>query len=159
MPKDKKTSNDPNDSNWAPKAARKGTQPKAAPLGKQRTLADLDQLTDIDATRVLKAIIFFDPRCLYREDGTPVAVDELDEATSLALAWIEVEELWDDSFEDGDKRRIQIGNTKKVGTRDKVKAIETYLRTLGKLDGEPEKKESAGLKQLMAVFNKGPVKR
>lgn len=99
------------------------------------------QRTEITADRVLQEyakIAFFDPRRLYRDDGQPVDITELDDDTAGAIAGLEVLDEFSGSGED----RTQIGFTKKYKIADKVRALDSVARHLGmfkdsiKLEGE-----------------------
>src|SRR5258708_6262828 len=57
----------------------------------------------LTADRVLEEltkIAFFDPRKLFREDGTPKHITELDDDTAGAIAGVEVLEEWSGRGED-----------------------------------------------------------
>jgi hypothetical protein len=111
---------------------------KPAPLIKAPPL-ELDKLTDADIERVLKAIIFFDPRRLYNEDGTPIALQELDDATALAIAGLEVDDLWET---DGDSaRRISIGVSKRFKVGERIRAAETLWKKQGKMGGADDRQK------------------
>lgn len=52
---------------------------------------------DISAEKVLmelRKLAFFDPRCLYREDGSPKPVNELDEESAAAIEGIDIEDIY-----------------------------------------------------------------
>lgn len=86
--------------------------------------------TEITADRVLREyakIAFFDPRRLYRDDGQPVPIADLDDETAGAIAGLEVLEEFDGAGED----RTQIGFTKKYKIADKVRALDSVARHLG----------------------------
>ena len=120
---------------WEKKAPEPSVQlppPKPQPgLLVKTPPPELDKVTDEDLERVLLAIALFDPRRLYREDGTPIYITELDDVTALALAGLDVEENFD--YDAESKARINVGVTKKFKLADRQRAIETLLRMRGKL--------------------------
>jgi len=86
----------------------------------------------IDRTKALMELAklaYYDPRKLYREDGSLKDPSEWDDATAAAVAQVEVFEL----FEGAGKNRRQIGFTKKVKGWDKNRALEMLLKHLGLL--------------------------
>lgn len=95
---------------------------------------DLDLLGDDDIERVLKAIIFFDPRRVLDSEGHGLPLNMLDDATALALAGFEVEQL----FQGGGAARINIGVLKKFRLTDRTRAAETLWKKQGKLRSVPD---------------------
>lgn len=82
------------------------------------------------AARVLleaSRLATFDPRKLFREDGTPKPVNELDDDTAAALAGIDVTEEFEGS---GDDRKF-VGYTKKYKVADKNSALEKLFKHHG----------------------------
>lgn len=82
------------------------------------------------AARVLleaSRLATFDPRKLFREDGKPKPVNELDDDTAAALAGIDVVEEFEGS---GDDRRF-VGYTKKYKVADKNSALEKLFKHHG----------------------------
>lgn len=60
-------------------------------------MADIAGRLGITAERVLQErsrLAFFDVRRLFRDDGSPVPVNELDADTAAAIAGLEVAEIW-----------------------------------------------------------------
>jgi phage terminase small subunit len=100
----------------------------------------------IDRTRALMELAklaYYDPRKLYREDGTLKDPGEWDDATAAAIAQVETFEEFQGS---GDKRRL-VGFTRKVKSWDKRASLELLLKCLGVLkeqvvfpdrDGNPQ---------------------
>lgn len=79
--------------------------------------------TLIEASR----IALFDPRKLFREDGSPKPVSELDDDTAAVLAGLDVHEEYAGSGED----RVFIGYTKKYKLADKNAALEKLFKHHG----------------------------
>lgn len=110
---------------------------------------------EITADRVLREyakIAFFDPRRLYRDDGQPVDITELDDDTAGAIVGLEVLEEFSGFGED----RTQIGFTKKYKIADKVRALDSVARHLGmfvdstkvELSGKLDHRHSHDLRKL-----------
>lgn len=92
--------------------------------------ADLLQKAELTTEKILVSLrqaLFFDPRRLYREDGSLKAVHELDEDTALALVGIEAAEEF---IGTGDARKL-VSRTRKVKWLDKNSAREQAARMLG----------------------------
>lgn len=82
------------------------------------------------ASRVLleaSRLALFDPRKLFREDGTPKPINELDDDTAAALAGLEVVETFEGSGND----RVFVGYTKKYKVADKNSALEKLFKHHG----------------------------
>lgn len=90
----------------------------------------LSHTTGITQERVLAEyarLAFVDPRKLYREDGRPVPIPELDDDTAAAVAGVEVSE----EFEGKGEARRFVGYTRKVKLADKKGALDSIARHLG----------------------------
>ena len=82
---------------------------------------------EITADRVLEELgklAFFDPRKFFRADGSLVPVLELDDDTAMALAGLEVNELFEGK---GDEREM-VGYAKKFKLADKGQNLERLGR-------------------------------
>lgn len=91
------------------------------------------------ASRVLleaSRIALFDPRKLFREDGSPKPINELDDDTAAALAGLDMHEEFDGS---GDER-VFIGYTKKYKVADKNAALEKLFKHHGLYEKDNEQK-------------------
>ncbi len=77
----------------------------------------------------LAKMVYWDPRSLYREDGSTKGPSEWDDATCAVIAGIEVMEVWE---RDG-KKKISIGQTKKIKVVDPLRALEVLMKHLGLL--------------------------
>ena len=84
------------------------------------------------------ALITFDAGKLYREDGTPVALAELDKPTRLAIQALEVSELYGE-------QRVNIGVMKKIRQYDRIRAMEMYAELKGWRNGGAAKGSKADL--------------
>ncbi len=87
-------------------------------------------LTAENVLRQLAYAVNFDPRKMYRPDGSLKDVTEMDDCTAMALAGIEVTEIADD---EGD-----ITRTKKLKWVDKNQAITLGMRHFGLLHDKAE---------------------
>jgi phage terminase small subunit len=68
---------------------------------------------EITAERVLDEIAklaFFDPRRMFRADGTLVPIQELDDATAAAIAGLDVKTLFEQSVPVGELKKIKIAD-------------------------------------------------
>jgi len=90
-------------------------------------LAQKYELTTESVTRSLAQAVHFDPRKMFREDGSLKPIHELDDDTAAALAGFEVTE----EKGSGDDRGKVIGFTKKVKWLDKNTAREQAMKHLG----------------------------
>lgn len=91
-----------------------------------KVLADAGLTTELVIRSLVQALTF-DPRRLYREDGTLKAVTELDDDTAMALQGIEVTE----EFTGRGKDRGVTGFTRKLKWHDKTSVREQALKHLG----------------------------
>jgi phage terminase small subunit len=94
---------------------------------RQEKLVEKFELTTEAVLRNLAQAIYFDPRRLYRDDGSLKDVTELDDDTAMALAGLEVME----EKGTGDERGKVIGYTKKFKWLDKNTAREQAMKHLG----------------------------
>lgn len=148
------------DLNATQAAIRAGYSPKTANEQGARLLANVSiakaiqeardkqqERTEITQDRVLleyARIAFFDPRKLFRSDGSPKPVEELDADTAAALAGLEVRE----EFEGAGENRTFVGYTKKYKLANKLGALDSLAKHLGMLDGkgrEPENEMQTGV--------------
>lgn len=97
-------------------------------------MSDIAAELGITAKRVLQErsrLAFFDARKLFRDDGSPVPVNELDSDTAAAIAGLEVAEIFEGS---GEERRF-VGYLKKY----KLASKDPSLASLEKYFGLNEK--------------------
>lgn len=86
--------------------------------------------TEITADRVLREyarIGFFDPRRLYRDDGSPIPLNDLDDDTAAAVAGLDIQEVYEGYGDD----RVFVGYTKKYKVADKIRALDAIAKHLG----------------------------
>lgn len=90
---------------------------------RQKELSKKYELTTESVIKSLAQAVHFDPRKLYRDDGSLKPINELDDDTAAALAGFEVSE---------DKAEgMVVGYTKKVKWLDKNTAREQAMKHLG----------------------------
>jgi phage terminase small subunit len=91
----------------------------------------------ITVERVMKEyakLSFFDPRKLFKEDGSPKEITELDDETAAALAGLDVQEVYEGVGED----RVFVGYTKKYKLTDKKGALDSVAKILGMFTDKQE---------------------
>lgn len=113
---------------------------------KEIQAAHADRLA-ISHERVLKEIArlaLFDPRSLFRDDGSPKPINELDDDTAAAIAGLEVLE----EFAGHGDNRVFVGYTKKYKIADKNAALEKLAKHLG-LYREDNKQKTDPLRELL----------
>lgn len=129
------------DAGFAPRSARvTGSQlladPNIARVIAERVKEALDKakLTSDEVLRNLACAVRFDPRKLYRDDGSLKDVIELDDETAMALAGIDVTEEFSN---EGEGRELS-GYTKKIKWCDKNVARDQALKYFKLLQGVPD---------------------
>lgn len=138
-----------------------------AEIDKRRAeiIESIQDKTNLTVARVLESLahaVLFDPRKLYREDGTLKPVNELDDATAMALTGFEIveeyapnapTELEPQAHGGGLKRfrRTVVGHTAKVKWLDKNTAREQALKHLGLFDKDNRQRIDPLLALLAAV--------
>ena len=111
----------------------------------KKAMQKREQRTEITQDRVLKEyarIAFFDPRKLFRADGSPKPIEELDADTAAALAALEVREEFAGTGQD----RVFIGYIKKYKLANKLGALDSLARHLGLFDTKEEDSEDETIK-------------
>lgn len=86
-------------------------------------------ITQDRVLRELAAVAFFDPRKLFAPDGSPLPINELDDATAAALGGLDVQEM----FEGTGENRVFVGYVKKYKVTDKNTALGNAMKHLGML--------------------------
>lgn len=86
-------------------------------------------ITQDRVLRELAAVAFFDPRKLFAPDGSPLPINELDDATAAALGGLDVQEV----FEGSGENRVFVGYVKKYKVADKNAALGNAMKHLGML--------------------------
>ena len=94
---------------------------------RQAELAKKYELTTDSVIKSLAQAVHFDPRKMFRGDGTLKHPTELDDDTASALASFEVTE----EFDGAGSGRVQMGFTKKIKWLDKNTAREQAMKHLG----------------------------
>lgn len=142
---------------FAPKsAASQGS--RLLKNAKTRQLLDTRRAELLDTARIttetilenLAQALFFDPRKLLKEDGTPKALHELDAETAQALAGFE---LTEDFSGAGDKRKLT-GRKVKVKWLDKNAAREQAAKMLGMFEKDNRQKTDPLSELLREVMGK-----
>jgi len=98
-------------------------------------LAKRSERTEIKADAVLKEIArigFFDPRKLFNADGTPKAINELDDDTAASISGIEVVNVGNSD--------LGVGQVLKYKIADKNSALEKLCKHLGLYDADKSRK-------------------
>lgn len=75
-------------------------------------------------------LAFFDPRKLFRADGSPKPIEALDDDTAAALTSIDVREEYEGSGEE----RVFVGYTKKYRLANKMGALNSLAKHMGLFD-------------------------
>lgn len=91
--------------------------------------ARINNSLDVTVERVrgeLARLAFFDPRKFFKADGSIKPINELDEDTAMAIAGMDVNEL----FEGSGDERSQVGYAKKIKLADKGMNLERLGRYL-----------------------------
>ncbi len=92
---------------------------------------ELQEATGITQKRVLEEyakVAFLDIRKFYTVDGSLKSIHELDDDSAGALAGCEV---YEEKVSDSEDENVTVGQTKKIKTYDKVKALDSLGRHLG----------------------------
>lgn len=84
-------------------------------------------MTSADVLREAMRLARFDIRKLYRADGSPVPIHELDDETAAAVQAVDIHEEYIGSGED----RVFVGYTKKYKVADKNAALEKLFKHFG----------------------------
>lgn len=84
-------------------------------------------MTSADVLREAMRLARFDIRKLYRADGSPVPIHELDDETASAVQAVDIHEEYIGSGED----RVFVGYTKKYKIADKNAALEKLFKHFG----------------------------
>lgn len=108
-------------------------------------IADKLAISNERVLREVARLALFDPRRLFRPDGSPMPISELDDDTAAAIAGLEVVEEFEGSGED----RVFIGYTKKYKISDKNAALEKLCKHLGLY--APQKVEHSGGVTILAA--------
>lgn len=122
-----------------------------------REIADYRRRYKLEADWVMEQLAFLvrmDPRKLFDENGAPIAVQDLDEATAAAVVGIEVEDIYEGRGED----RVYVGQVRKYKLHSKTEAIALAMKHLGILDTGGSRQKDR-LHEVIAAMREGPVDR
>lgn len=110
---------------------------------RQQQLAQKFSLRTEDVIRSLSQALYFDPRKLYRADGSLKPIHELDDDTAAGLAGLEVVEMAGGAkiTTDGGIQHVAM-YTKKVKWLDKNVAREQAIKHLGLYERDNEQSKS-----------------
>lgn len=89
--------------------------------------AEKAMMTSADVLQEAMRLARFDIRKLYREDGSPVPIHELDDDTASAVQAVDIHEEYAGSGAD----RVFVGYTKKYKVADKNAALEKLFKHFG----------------------------
>lgn len=120
-----------------------------------KAAAERAEVTAADVLREAMRLARFDIRKLYRPDGSPVPIHELDDATAAAIQGVDIHEEYE-GF--GEARRF-VGYTKKYKVADKNAALEKLFKHFGLYERDNEQKTNP-LAELAAALSGavlGPV--
>lgn len=113
-------------------------------------IAKVQADTGITLERTLREIAkgaFFDPRKFFRDDGTPLPINELDADTAAVLAGMDVTE----EFEGTGKDRVFIGYTKKYKLSERKGYLDMLMKHLGGYKKDNEQGAEATAKALASL--------
>jgi phage terminase small subunit len=85
---------------------------------------------------------FFDPRKLFKDNGEPKEIAELDDDTAASLAGLDVQEVYEGFGED----RVFVGYTKKYKLADKKGALDSMAKHLGMFTDKLELSGETGVR-------------
>lgn len=122
-----------------------------AVIKRQETARLYDEYS-ISRAKVLRQVsigAFPDVRKLFREDGSPKSIHELDYETSCMIAGIEVVEKYEGSGED----RVFVGNVIKYKLADRRGYVEMLMRHLGEYEIENKQVGAAAANAITALVS------
>lgn len=96
--------------------------------------AKIEAISSLSVERTLQEVArvaYFDPRTLFRPDGTLKSPDEWDDDTAAAIAQIETDEHFEGAAGEGKERKVLSISSKKLKIWDKNTALEKAMRHLG----------------------------
>lgn len=109
------------------------------------------ELTKERVQREIARIAFFDPRKMFRADGSPKAITELDDDTAAAIGGLEVLEEYDGTGKD----RVLVGHVKKYKIADKNSALDKAAKILGQYEKD-NKQQAEKVKVIFMAGGKDP---
>lgn len=99
----------------------------------EKALRGQMQRTEISGDRVLRElyrILTVDIADAFEENGALKPLKKMPEDVRRAISGIEVDEIWDTEYEDGKKRKVQVGETRKVKFWSKTEAAQLLGKNL-----------------------------
>lgn len=110
-------------------------------------------ITAADVLREGMRLATFDIRKLYRDDGSPIPIHELDEDTARCIQGVDVLEEYAGTGKD----RVFVGYTKKYKVADKNVALEKLFKHFGLYEKDNQQKTDP-ITALMKAVTGGVVK-
>lgn len=110
-----------------PQIASLLSQKQSEIAARQDERLDAMELTKERIAREIARVAFFDPRKMFRADGRPKEITELDDDTAAAIVGIDVLEEWDGVGE----KRVLRGYVKKYKVANKNVAHDQAAKILG----------------------------
>lgn len=92
------------------------------------------ELTKERVQREIARIAFFDARKMFAQDGTPLAITELDDDTASCIVGLDVLEEWQGTGEN----RVLVGHVKKYKIANKNVALDQASKILGMYEKDNE---------------------
>ena len=105
------------------------------------------ELTKERVQREIARIAFFDARKMFAQDGTPLAITELDDDTAACIVGLDVLEEWEGSGEN----RVLVGHVKKYKIANKNVALDQASKILGMYEKDNDQKSNPILAMLAAM--------
>jgi len=105
------------------------------------------ELTQARVQREIARIAFFDARKMFAQDGTPLAITELDDDTASCIVGLDVLEEWQGTGEN----RVLVGHVKKYKIANKNVALDQASKILGMYEKDNDQKSNPILAMLAAM--------
>lgn len=124
----------------------------------EKANAEINSSLDVSIERVRKELArlaFYDPRKFFKDDGSLKPISELDEDTAMAIAGMDVNELFDGNGEE----RALAGYCKKLKLSDKGMALERLGRYLKMFTDKFEVSRDAALIERLMDGRKRAAKK
>lgn len=115
---------------------------------RERAIAKKLEISTERVLREVARLAFFDTRQLFKPDGSPKAINELDDDTAAALAGLDVLEEFDGTGKD----RVFVGYTKKYKLASKIEALDKLMKHMGMFDKDNAQKGQAEAEALREFF-------
>lgn len=95
----------------------------------RKQAADTAMMTSAEVLQEAMRLARFDIRKLYRDDGSPIPIQELDDETAAAVQAVEILEVYE--YDTEAKQKVFVGYTKKYKVADKNAALEKLFKHFG----------------------------